>query len=625
MTTAAPHRELLLAEQLQRLMGDAAPVALEYLREHVQWVELAGGDVLMEQGQPGDSGYLMLSGRLRIYMRDERGAERMVREIGRGEVIGEMSLFTGEPRSATVVAVRDSVLVKLDKPQFDGLLALSPQVSLTLTRQIIRRLQTQHERRPLPAPVIVGVLPVSEGVSASAFANELLPCLERFGRVSILDSGAMDRAIGQEGTSASEGDAGDQAVATALDEIEATSDFVLLIADPAPGPWTRRCVRHSDEILLLADATQPAAVHEAERACLEGRPARIEAAEILVLLHPGDARVPRGTHQWLARRPVTGHVHLRRGLDRDLARLARLLSRKAIGLVFAGGGARGFAHLGTWQALRERGIEIDCVGGTSIGAAMAAAVAADQPLERSIAVVRKAFGANPTGDFNWLPLISLIKGRRVRKAIDGSLRELVGEPIAVEDLWKTFFCVATNYSQASEHRIDRGDLAQALLASMAIPGALPPVVRDGDLLCDGGTFNNFPVDLMRDLRGVGQVLGVDLGARQARKLDFDEVPGSWALLRDRFRPRHKRRYRLPSLTSYLLNVTILYSMSRQDEARRQTDVYFCPPLYKVGLLQWSRFDQIVRQGHEHAIEVLGKLDERQRVALGTTITGAAAE
>jgi NTE family protein len=64
-----------------------------------------------------------------------------------------------------------------------------------------------------------------------------------------------------------------------------------------------------------------------------------------------------------------------------------------------------------------------------------------------------------------------------------------------------------------------------------------------------------------------------------------------------------------------LNITILYSMSRQDEARRLTDVYFCPPLYKIGLLQWSRFDQIVRQGHEHAHEVLGKLDERTRAGL----------
>ncbi len=236
-------------------------------------------------------------------------------------------------------------------------------------------------------------------------------------------------------------------------------------------------------------------------------------------------------------------------------------------------------------------------------------------------MARKAFGGNPTGDYNWLPLISLIKGRRVRKAIDGSLRELVGEPIAVEDLWKTYFCVATNYSQASEHRIDRGDLAQALLASMAIPGALPPVVRDGDLLCDGGTFNNFPVDLMRDLRAASARCSASTSAR-AR-------PASSTSTRCRAAGRccatasaraTSGATGLPSLTSYLLNVTILYSMSRQDEARRQTDVYFCPPLYKVGLLQWSRFDQIVRQGHEHAIEVLGKLDDRTRAALGANST-----
>ena len=615
MTTAAPHREALLADQLKRLLGDTAPLAMDYLREHLQWVELAGGDVLMEQGQAGDSGYLMLSGRLRIYVRDDSGVQRMVREIARGEVIGEMSLFTGEPRSATVVAVRDSVLVKLDKPRFDGLVALSPLVLQTLTRQIIHRLQTQNQRRPLPPPVTIGVLPVSEGVSVHEFVEALVPHLRRFGRVSVVDAAAMDRAIAAAGAALNDAEGANEAVASALDAIEATNDFVLLVADGAPGAWTRQCIRHSDELLLLADATQPAAVHPAEQDGLQGRTARLEAAEILVLLHPADARMPRGTREWLARRPVTGHVHLRRGLERDLARLARLLSRKAIGLVFAGGGARGFAHLGIWRALLEQGIEVDCVGGTSIGSVMAALVAADQPMERAIEVARKGFSKNPTGDYNWLPLISLIKGERQRKAITGSLRELVGEGVAIEDLWKTYFCVATNYSQAREHRIDSGDLARALLASTAIPGAMPPVVRDGDLLCDGGTFNNFPVDLMRDMRGVGKVLGVDLGARHARKLDFDEVPGSWTLLRDRFRPRNKRRYRLPSLTSYLLNVTILYSMSRQDEARRQTDVYFCPPLYKVGLLQWSRFDQIVRQGYEHGIEVLGKLDDRARGAL----------
>jgi NTE family protein len=624
MTAAAPHRETLLAGLLDRLLGDASAVAMDYLRAHLQWVELAGGEVLMEQGEAGDAGYLTISGRFRVYVNDERGTPRMVRETGRGEVLGEMSLFTGEPRSATVVAVRDSVAVRLDKARFDGLLALSPQVALTLTRQVIQRLQTQNLRRPLPAPVTVGVLPVTGGIDAADFARALAPHLERFGRVAVVDAAAMDRALGAAGSGA-EGPGDEEAVAAAVDAIEAAHDFVLLVGDPAPAAWTRRCVRHADEVLLVADAAQPPAVHAVERAFLDGRPARSEAAEVLVLLHPADARLPRGTAAWLERRAVTAHVHLRRGLERDLARLARLLSRNAVGLVFAGGGARGFAHLGTWRALAEQGIEVDCVGGTSIGAVMAALVAADQPLERTIAVARGGFSRNPTGDYNWLPLISLIKGRRQRRAITESLRELAGDGVAIEDLWKTYFCVASNYSQAREQPVARGDLARALLASTAIPGALPPVVADGDLLCDGGTFNNFPVDVMRALRGVGQVLGVDLGARQPRKLDFDEVPGSLALLRDRFRPRARRRYRLPSLMSYLLNVTILYSLSRQDEARRQTDVYFCPPLYKVGLLQWSRFDQIVRQGHEHASEVLGRLDARQRAALGATAVRAASE
>jgi NTE family protein len=68
--------------------------------------------------------------------------------------------------------------------------------------------------------------------------------------------------------------------------------------------------------------------------------------------------------------------------------------------------------------------------------------------------------------------------------------------------------------------------------------------------------------------------------------------------------------------SYLLNITILYSNSRQEEARRLTDLYFNPPLHKVGLLQWERFDSIVRQGEEHAAEVLGSLGTAQRAAFG---------
>ncbi len=613
-----PHRDALLAQQLTALLGEAAPAALAFLQQHLQWVELQGGEVLMEQGAPGDSAYLCISGRLRVYVRDEDGTQRMVREMARGEVIGEMSLYTGEPRSATVVALRNSVLVKLDKQHFDDLLALGPQVSITFTRQIIRRLQTEHQRLPVAAPVTVGLLPITNGIALDGFARRLAQQLERFGRVRVIDAAEIDRALAEPGIALSTDPQADQRIALALDAIEAEHDFVLLVAQATPGPWTRRCVSHSDELLLLADATQPPAVHAIEQACLTERPARSEAAEILLLLHPSDLTTPRSTREWLARRPVTAHVHIRPELERDIARLARLLARKAVGLVFAGGGVRGFAHLGIWRALQEHGVEIDCVGGTSIGAVLASLVAADPPVEKAIGIARKAFSTNPTGDYNWLPLISLIKGRRVRAAIERSIGELVGAQIAIEDLWKTYFCVATNYSQAREQQVRSGDLTRALLASIAIPGALPPVVHDGDLLCDGGTFNNFPVDLMRDMRGVGTVIGVDLGARNPRRLEFDQVPGAWTLLRDRLRPRSKRRYRLPSLTAYLLNVTILYSTSRQQQLRQLTDLYFSPPLHRIGLLQWSRFDEIVTRGHDHATEVLGGLSTAQRLALGMT-------
>ncbi len=424
------------------------------------------------------------------------------------------------------------------------------------------------------------------------------------------------RVSNETGSAVSEDAALDQRIATALDALEAEHDFVLLQGDATPDAWTRRCLRHGDEVLLVADATQPPALHPIEQACFAGRSARSEAAEILVLLHPADIASPRGVRRWTTRRPVTGHVNIRPDLERDMARLARLISRKAVGLVLGGGGARGFAHLGIWRALKARGIEVDCVGGTSIGAVMASLMAADPPLDKAIEVARGAFRGNPTGDYNLLPLMSLIKGRRSRAATQRAIRELVGGPIDIEDLWKGYFCIASNYSQGHEQRLREGDLGRALQASSAIPGALPPVVLDGDLLCDGGTFNNFPVDVMRESRGVGTVIGIDLGVRNPRRLEFEEVPSSWTLLLDRLRPRSRRRYRLPSLVSYLLNITILYSISRQDQARRLTDLYFNPPLKRVGLLQWARFDEIVRQGEQYAAEILDGLSPEQKAALG---------
>ena len=627
----------LLHRHLHALLGPLEPDALALLQASLEWITLAGGQTLMVQGEAGEAMYLAISGRLRAYVRGADGQERAVREMTRGQVIGEMSLYTDQPRSATVVAIRDSVLVRLGKAAFLQLLATSPRLSMQLTRQMIQRLQAPPARADASRPVVLALLPITAGVTAGVtagitagmtagidlpgFAARLAAQLTaqamsadgQPARVCLVDAAQIDQALQQPGlarTPADGNSAADHRIGAHLDALEATHDFVLLLADAQATPWTQRCSRRADELLLLADADAPPQLHDSETRFLMpaagegGR--RSEAAETLVLLHPADRRCPQHTQRWLDRRPLTGHLHVRPALDRDMARLARLQARIAVGLVLAGGGARGLAHLGILQALQARGIEVDVVGGTSIGAVIAALAALDRPLDETLAVARAAFRGKPTGDFNWLPLVSLIAGRRLRRIVQTAMVALAGREVDAEDLWKTFYCVASNYSQAREQVISRGSLQRALLASSAIPGALPPVLHDGDLLCDGGTFNNFPVDVMRGQRGVGQVIGADLSPRTPRRHDLQEIPGTWALLRDRLRSRRQRRYRLPSLVAYLMNVTILYSSSRQRQAQQQTDLYFNPPLQRVGMLQWHRFDSIVAQGFEHGQQVLAE-------------------
>ncbi|MDO9143752.1 patatin-like phospholipase family protein [Rhodoferax sp.] len=605
--------EQVLIHHLQRMLGDVDAEALALLRSHLSWVELAAGDTLMFQGEHGDAMYLSISGRLRASVLGDDGVEHMVREMGRGEVIGEMSLYTDEPRTATVVAIRNSVLVRLAKSEFTSLLASSAQMSIALTRQMIKRLTSTSPRTAVPPPVAMALLPVTAGVDASDFAQRLATQLGRIGKVCVVDAASVDAAVQQPGLTQSEvsDTAANRRIAAHLDQLELANDFVLLVGDTEASAWTQRCSRHSDEILLLANASQPPELHPSETACLMHRGGQSDAAQILVLLHDEHVRCPSGTRQWLARRPVTDHVHVRPALESDMARLARIQSRTAVGLVLAGGGAKGLAHLGLYRALQERGLVVDFVGGTSIGSIMAAMVASDQPLDDLMPIARAAFADKPTGDFNLLPLISLIRGRRMRRILQVALQAVFGHPADIEDTWKNYFCVASNYTKACEQVISQGPLTQSILASTAIPGAFPPVPLDGDLLFDGGTFNNFPISIMRKRRGVGKVIGVDLGSRKPKPVAFDEVPGTWALLRDRLRPRQQRRYKLPSFMAYLLNVTIMYSSSRQEESRRLTDLYFCPPLERVGMLQWQRFDSITQQGYDYACEELDAMTEEQ--------------
>jgi NTE family protein len=609
-------REALLQTVLRNYFASDNAEILRTIQSEAEYVDLGSGATLLRQGDISDEVYFVLSGRLHAFSETESGARKILSEIGRGESIGELALFTGEPRSATIVAVRDTLLVKVTRAMIERAIMQDLEIEMSMMRLVIRRFRHHEREREAPlVPVNVCILPITSGLDAADFARSLRDAqgaearpvtvvtaddvAERFGPAPVRPAGQRHDAL-----------------AGYIDEIEARSRAVYLAADGHDTAWTRFCLRHADEILLLADADRDPGFSVVERGCLTPEAPISIARQTLILLHRADTRTPTGTARWLDARPAARHFHIRPRLSRDMARIARIISGRSIGLVLSGGGARGFAHVGVIRALEENGIPVDMIGGSSIGAVMGLVLALGRSAVEVEAAVRKAFLEHPkgnvTGDYNFIPLVSLIKGARTRSAMMQAVRDATGlDAIDIEDSWITFFTMASDFSLGREAVLSRGDLIRNVNASYAIPGALPPVFVGGHMMYDGSTFNNFPVDVMAQF-GAGRIIGVDLWVDREQMFDIDCVPGTLALLRDRLRPRNKRRYRLPSVPETMLRSSFITSIAKQKVMGKFTDLLFQPRVPDGRLLDWNRFEEMVAAGYSHAREVLARLTDERR-------------
>lgn len=609
-----PQRLDLLRRILRMHVASDQSDILATIQADAEFLDLPSGGILFRQGEHSDDVYFVLSGRLRATADDAKGRTRILGEIGRGETIGELAVFTGEPRSATITALRDSSVVKVTRATLDRALMKAPQIGISMTRIVIERFRRSERERQTPVvPVNVCFLPVTPGIDAVRFAARVREAQGAGARVAMLTPADIADRFGTNASKPVWQRYGE--VAGYVDHIEARSGAVYLVADPDDGPWTRFCLQYADEIVLLAGATGAPHLSSIESALLAGDEPVSIARQTLVLLHPANLKSPAGTGAWLDARPkVSRHFHIRPDAPRDIARFARIVSGRGVGFVLAGGGARGFAHVGVYRALEEAGIDVDFVGGTSIGALMSMCVAFDQSAEAFDIATRKAFLMHPrgniTGDYNWFPIISLVKGKRTRESLSRAIRDAAGRRINMEDTWKTLFVIASNFSTATEAVLTRGDLARNVVASYAIPGALPPAFINGHILFDGGTFNNFPVDVMIRM-GAGRIIGVDLAIEQKLHFDISRAPGTWTLLRDRLRPRNKRRYPLPTIPETMVNSTFISSVAKQEAMCRLVDLLFQPRIPDVGLLEWRRYDHIVKSGYDHAKAVLAKMSDAE--------------
>ncbi|HEX9708238.1 MAG TPA: patatin-like phospholipase family protein [Steroidobacteraceae bacterium] len=544
---------------LPKSIVDAAVTELD-------WVTLPGGRILFEAGAPADAVYFVVSGCLGVY---GSGGE-LIGRIAAGETVGEMGLIVSRPRTATVRALRDSELAMLSAGTFERVLLGHPEAILRLARLTVLRLEERdvnYERRMTPRTL--AMIPQDAGVDLTVHAERLVKSLARYGRVDLV---GRQRA----GSHSPQW----------FHERESRNDFVVYAADADDTPWTRLCLRQADVVLLAARANEERAGWAGQQ-WLDGTMRRAE----LLLLHE-HAFVNGAAARWHSVLPGMPHHHMRGPADYD--RLARLLTGHAVGLVLSGGGARGFAHLGVVRALREHGVPIDLVGGTSMGGILAAGVAADWSDAELVERFRRSFvDTNPLSDFT-LPLVSLVSGRKVGML----LRRELGE-IDIEDLPLPFFCVSSNLTTGRIAVHQQGLLWRWLRASVAIPGVLPPVFQGGEVYVDGGAMNNLPVDVMR-AKGRGPVIGVDVGTDRTFTTDVDatEVPSFLNLFGAR---RGRRR---PNILQILWRAGMVNSTTATLERRMQSDLLLTPALESLDLLDWKSFERAIAIGYRDTCERL---------------------
>ena len=598
----APARRAALADALVGAFGPLDAAALAEIGSKLDWVSLAGGETLFRQGERGDDVYVVVDGRLRAIAEDAVGGVRVLEESGRGTAVGELGLLTGEPRAATIVAVRDSDLVRLSKAAFDALLDRHPHAMMQLARAAAVRLRRSSQRpaRGGTAPITFALVPAGPGVPLSAFARRLTGALGRFGKALHVGSVDVDRRVGRPGAAQSgDGDDLHAPIVSWLSEQEQAHRHVVLEADAAWTPWTRRCLRQADRVLVVGRAGDDPAPGEVESASAAmGLGTRRE----LVLLQADDCARPTHTARWLASRNVATHHHVRLGSDRDVDRLARRVGARAVGVVLGGGGARGFAHIGMFRALAEEGIEVDVVGGTSIGAVVAGAHAHGLTADEMVGIARVFASRRKLLDHT-LPLASLMAARKVT----AFFQHLFGD-VRVEDLWTPLFAVSSSLSRARAVVHDRGPLWHTVRASTAIPAIFPPLLdHDGDVLVDGNVMNNMPLDVMREWCEGGTVIGLNPMPTddKVKRYHFGPSLTGWEALKGRL-GLFGSKTRAPSILGSVMRATEINSANRmrQSSFRALADLLIEPALGEYPILAFDQYEPIIEIGYASAREAI---------------------
>ncbi len=304
-------------------------------------------------------------------------------------------------------------------------------------------------------------------------------------------------------------------------------------------------------------------------------------------------------------------------------------AKPGIALALGGGMARGFAHIGVLNVFESHGIRPSIVAGTSIGAVVGAAYLSGQLK----GLEEWALSLNRYKIFSYLDLrvrsAGLIGGKRLE-----SLLTTHFEGLNVEDLPAPFTAIAADLVTGHEVWIRNGSLIEAMKASFALPGVFPPVEREHRLLVDGALVNPVPVSPCQAM-GARMTIGVDLHADIIGKAakpgqnyhtvagfdmfnDKDVDQSTQKKLTSSITKRlFRREENNPSLFGVMVSALNIMQdrMTRSRLAGEPPDIHIKPQIGHIGLLEFEKASELIREGEEAAMRALPDIKAAMEVLL----------
>ena len=325
--------------------------ALESLRSKGDIINIKCGHPLIQQGDTSDQAYILLDGRLRAVLEKDGEENKMLAEIGKGEIVGEMAALFGGPRNATIIAVRNSTLLKLSREDFVELLQSQQDSLLHLSKTILKRASNSFV--PNNRMSTVALIPTTPSLQLHDFCEQLLKAVRSYTSASLLTPQMVEEKPGEKDR------------LSHLEKLfvkhEEQHSLVLYLVASRWGDWTEACLARADKIIWIAEADESPEPSLFERRINKACMSLNHAAHELVLIHPSRQQRPTGTSQWLNKRQLSRHYHIARNFPKDVQRLARFLTGNAIGVALSGGGFRAPFQFGILHAMMEKDIPVDII------------------------------------------------------------------------------------------------------------------------------------------------------------------------------------------------------------------------------------------------------------------------